>query len=38
LLVKEVRSMHNNSILDRERSYRTRLSRAPVAGDVEPCG
>jgi chemotaxis protein CheD len=38
VLVKKLRSIHNATVADRERSYRARLVRAPIAGDVELFG
>lgn len=34
-LVKRLKSQHNDTILAREREYTQRLSRAPIAGEVE---
>jgi len=33
--VKKLREMHNDTIVTRERDYRSRLQREPVAGEVE---
>jgi chemotaxis protein CheD len=33
--VKKLRDVHNNTIIDRETEYKTRLSYAKLAGDVE---
>ena len=33
--VKKLRSMHNNTIIERERSYRTEIVEKPIAGDIE---
>lgn len=33
--VKKLKDMHNNTIIDRENEYKTRLSYAKLAGDVE---
>jgi len=35
VLVKKLKSMHNSTIVERERTYRDRLQSAPVSGDVE---
>lgn len=35
VLVKKLKSMHNSTIVERERSYRDRLQSTPVSGDVE---
>ena len=35
VLVKRLRSAHNDTILERERDYGSRLRAAPVAGDIE---
>jgi len=35
VMVRKLRSVHNNTILDRERDYGQRLKAAPIAGDVE---
>lgn len=35
MLVKRLRSLHNDTILQREAAYRSELERAPVAGSVE---
>lgn len=35
LLVKRLRSLHNDTILQREAAYRSELERQPVAGSVE---
>jgi chemotaxis protein CheD len=35
VLVKNLRNLHNDTILARESTYRTRLQRANLAGDVE---
>ena len=35
VLVKKLRNVHNNTIVDRETEYGTRLRQANVAGDVE---
>ncbi len=38
VLLKRLRSVHNDTILERERDYGTRLRVAPVAGDFELFG
>lgn len=38
VLVKKLRDMHNDTIINRERDYGRRLEREPVAGDVELFG
>ena len=35
VLVKKLRSVHNNTIVERETDYSTRLRQTPVSGDVE---
>ncbi len=35
VLVKKLKSMHNSTIVERERSYRDRIHSEPVSGDVE---
>lgn len=35
VLVKKLRTAHNNTIVEREREYEFRLDQQPVAGDVE---
>jgi chemotaxis protein CheD len=35
VLVRRIRSLHNDTIAQRERDYRTRLRQQPVGGDVE---
>lgn len=35
VLVKKLRSMHNSTLIDREREYESRLDIKPVTGDVE---
>jgi chemotaxis protein CheD len=35
VLVKRLRSMHNDTVLERETEYRQRLTKAPESGDVE---
>ncbi len=35
VLVKKLKSMHNSTIVERERSYRDRIQSTPVGGDVE---
>lgn len=35
VLVRRLKSQHNNTIIAREREYNRRLSRTPIAGDVE---
>lgn len=35
VLVKKLRNLHNTTVLDREREYKTRIVRAPMAGEVE---
>lgn len=35
VLVKKIRSMHNETIIERERAYRLRLKAADIQGDVE---
>lgn len=35
VLVKKLRKLHNETILERERAYRTRLQGADIQGDVE---
>lgn len=35
VLVKRLKSQHNDTIVAREREYNQRLSRAPIAGEVE---
>jgi chemotaxis protein CheD len=37
-LIKRLRAMHNDTIIERETDYRSRLVRAPVGGDVELFG
>ncbi|HUW49981.1 MAG TPA: chemoreceptor glutamine deamidase CheD [Sulfuricella sp.] len=34
-LVKTLKSVHNNTIVEREKEYELRLDRAPVEGDIE---
>lgn len=34
-LVRKLKSVHNNTIIDREKDYGQRLKSAPIAGDVE---
>lgn len=38
VLVKKLRSIHNATILDRERSYRKRINQVPVSGHTELFG
>lgn len=33
--VKKLRSLHNNTIIERETSYRKKIEKAPVSGDIE---
>ncbi|WP_340679535.1 chemoreceptor glutamine deamidase CheD [Paraglaciecola sp.] len=33
--VKKIKSLHNNTIIDRESEYRMRVRQAPTAGDVD---
>ena len=35
VLVRKLKSVHNNTIIDREQDYGRRLKSAPIAGDVE---
>jgi len=35
VLVRKLKSMHNSTIVERERTYRERIQSAPVSGDVE---
>ena len=35
VLIRKLKSVHNNTIIDRERDYGQRLQAAPIAGDVE---
>ncbi|MCU0934052.1 MAG: chemoreceptor glutamine deamidase CheD [Thiobacillaceae bacterium] len=35
VMVRKLKSVHNNTILDRERDYGQRLKAAPISGDVE---
>ncbi len=35
VMVRKLKSVHNNTILDRERDYGQRLKATPIAGDVE---
>lgn len=35
VLVKKLKSVHNDTIMAREREYNRRLSRTPIAGEVE---
>lgn len=35
VLVKKLRSMHNDTVYERERDYKSRIGHATVAGDVE---
>lgn len=35
VLVKKLRHMHNNTVYEREREYKSRIGQATVAGDVE---
>lgn len=35
VMVRKLKSVHNNTILDRERDYGQRLKSTPIAGDVE---
>jgi len=35
VLVKKLKSMHNSTIVERERTYRDRIQSEPVSGDVE---
>jgi chemotaxis protein CheD len=35
VLVKKIRSMHNETIVEREQSYRSRLKSADIQGDVD---
>jgi chemotaxis protein CheD len=35
VLVKKLRSLHNNTVLEREREYKSRIGGATVAGEVE---
>lgn len=35
VLVRKLKSVHNNTIIDREQDYGRRLKAAPIAGDVE---
>jgi chemotaxis protein CheD len=35
VLVKKIRTMHNETIIERERAYRSRLKVADIQGDVE---
>ena len=37
-LIKRLRALHNDTIIERETDYRSRLVRAPVGGDVELFG
>ncbi|MDD5241889.1 MAG: chemoreceptor glutamine deamidase CheD [Sulfuricella sp.] len=34
-LVKTLKSVHNNTVVEREKEYESRLDRAPVEGDIE---
>jgi chemotaxis protein CheD len=34
-MVRKLKSVHNNTIIDREKDYGRRLKAAPIAGDVE---
>lgn len=38
VLVKRLRSVHNNTIVEREQEYQSRLTRAPAGGEVELFG
>ncbi len=33
--VKKLRSMHNNTIIERETNYRTKIEKEPVAGEID---
>lgn len=35
VMVRKLKSVHNNTIIDREKDYGQRLKAAPIAGDVE---
>lgn len=34
-MVRVLKTIHNNTILERERAYEQRLRRTPIEGDVE---
>ncbi len=34
-LVRKLKSVHNNTIIDREKDYGQRLKATPISGDVE---
>ncbi len=38
VLVKKLRSLHNETVFDREREYKQRIVQTPVAGEVELFG
>ena len=38
VLVKKLKSVHNNTIVDREKDYSSRLRQSKVEGDVELFG
>jgi chemotaxis protein CheD len=35
VLVRKLKNLHNDTIIERERDYKKRLTRAPVSGEVE---